>query len=88
MPLADVPFVQDQGILISTDPVAIDKASVDLINNAEPILESVAGERGVKKGEDILYAVNPASNTLQLEYAEKFGMGTLGYDIKDFKGED
>jgi len=88
MPLADVPFVQDQGILISTDPVAIDKASVDIINSAEPITESVAGEKGAKKGDDILYIVNPASNKLQIEYAEKFGMGSQSYEIKPWTLEE
>ena len=88
MPLADVPIVQDQGILISTDPVAIDKASVDIINSAEPILESVAGERGAKKGDDILYAANPASNTLQIEYSEKCGMGSMDYEIVEWEEVD
>lgn len=87
MPIADVPFVQDQGILISTDPVAIDRASVDIINNAEPIKESVAGDKGAKKGDDLLSIVNPSSSILQLDYAEKIGIGSQKYEIKDWVSE-
>jgi uncharacterized Fe-S center protein len=35
-PMADAPIVRDIGILASTDPVAIDQASVDLVNK-EPV---------------------------------------------------
>ena len=57
MPLADTPIVQDQGVMVSFDPVAIDQASVDLINRAEPIAQSKASDKKVKKGENILKAV-------------------------------
>ena len=36
MPMADTPLVQDQGVLVSFNPVAIDQAAIDFINNAEP----------------------------------------------------
>ena len=31
MPIADVPVIQDQGILISDDIVAIEQASIDML---------------------------------------------------------
>jgi uncharacterized protein len=84
MPIADVPFVQDQGILISTDPVAIDRAAVDIINSAEPIKESIAGDKGAKKSDDLFSIINPHSSLLQLEYSEKIGMGFQKYEFKEW----
>jgi len=36
MPVADVPVIQDQGIMISDDIVAIEQASIDMLKAALP----------------------------------------------------
>ncbi len=66
----DVPISPDIGICISSDPVAIDQASVDLI------LESMGGEDPFRKA-------HPQINwETQLEHAEKIGLGSRKYELK------
>lgn len=63
-------IVEDVGILASWDPVAIDKAAVDLINK--------------KGGSDILGEANPITRwKAQIEYAEKIGLGRASYTLKE-----
>ncbi len=56
----------DIGYLISDDPVAVDKASLDLINEIKPDL--------FKK----THRVDPIK---QIEYGEKIGLGSSKYDL-------
>lgn len=60
-------MVEDIGILGSEDPVAIDKASVDLVNS--------------RKGKDLLRAMIDVDWSVQLEYGEKIGLGTAEYEL-------
>ena len=78
---SDAPIVNDVGILSSVDPVAIDQASVDLVNGE-------AGNRSSKlsknwnPGEDKFRAVYPEVDwSIQLAYGEEIGMGTRGYEL-------
>ena len=58
----------DVGIFASTDPVAIDKASLDLVN--------------VSCGKEIFTETHPQQKHLiQLEYAEKIGLGNIDYQL-------
>jgi len=58
----------DVGILASTDPVAIDKASFDLVNRA--------------CGKDIFKATHPEQDGLkQLKYAQEIGLGSIDYEL-------
>jgi len=62
------PVVPDIGILASSDPVAIDEASVDLVNQV--------GKR------DVFRHLYPGTDwEFQLDYAEKLGMGTRDYEL-------
>ncbi len=70
-PNSDAPFVRDIGIAASIDPVAIDAASCDLVNNEESIPDT-ALKRVLKKGEDKWRALFPTIDwQYQLEHAEK-----------------
>jgi uncharacterized Fe-S center protein len=78
---SDTPIVRDIGILSSEDPVAIEQASVDLVNRE-------AGNRDSKlpknwePGEDKFRALYPQVDwTIQLAYAEELGMGTREYEL-------
>jgi uncharacterized Fe-S center protein len=78
---SDTPIVNDIGILSSENPVAIDQASVDLVNGQE-------GNRSSKltgawePGEDKFRAIYPQVDwTVQLAYAEEIGMGTREYEL-------
>ena len=67
------PEIKDIGILASTDPVALDKACIDLIFNydskegdtAAPLIERVTTRHG----------------THTIDHAEKLGLGTQNYKI-------
>ncbi|NLU09780.1 MAG: DUF362 domain-containing protein [Tepidanaerobacter acetatoxydans] len=81
MPMADTPLVQDQGVLVSFDPVAIDQAAIDMINSAEPLPQSKASDKNVKKGDNILKAVTGKNAQLHIDAACKLGMGTKEYEL-------
>jgi len=78
---SDTPIVSDIGILSSEDPVAIDQASVDLVNGE-------AGNRSSKlsknwnPGEDKFCALYPEVDwNIQLAYGEEIGLGTREYEL-------
>jgi len=78
---SDTPIVRDIGILSSEDPVAIDQASVDLINREEGNRSSKLTKNwGV--GEDKFRALYPEVDwSIQLTYAEEIGLGTRNYEL-------
>ena len=62
------PIVADIGVLASRDPVAIDQASVDLVNE--------------KAGTNIIKKTWPKIDyTVQLEYAQEIGLGSRKYEL-------
>ena len=80
-PHNDMPIVKDIGILASTDPVAIDSASCDLVN-AEESMPGSAIKEALKKGEDKFRAVFPRIDwNVQLDHAQRLQMGERAYTI-------
>jgi uncharacterized Fe-S center protein len=78
---SDAPIVNDIGILSSEDPVAIDQASVDLVN-AEAGNKTSKLKKNWDPGEDKFRAVYPEVDwNIQLAYAEEIGMGTRKYEL-------
>ena len=76
---ADAPIVPNIGILASTDPVAIDQASVDLVNQETGIRNS-ALKYNLKKGDDKFKDLYPEVDwEIQLDYAERLGLGFMEY---------
>lgn len=68
-------LLADYGILASTDPVALDKACVDIIFNMKP-----------SEGNDnapLIERINSRHGTHTIDYAAKIGLGSLEYDIID-----
>lgn len=59
----------DVGLLASRDPVAIDKASVDLI-----------GERNKSPFRRLAY--NHIDETIQMRHGQKIGLGSMSYDLE------
>jgi uncharacterized protein len=81
-PFSDTPIVQDIGILASTDPVAIEQASIDLVN-AQPGLPNSKLKTALAPGTDKLRDLYPSVGwERQLEYAEEIGLGRREYEIK------
>ncbi len=81
MPVADVPVVQDQGILVSHDLVAIEQASVDILRKAPPLPQSAADEAKLRAGDDILGTLNPRPLQLQIDECERLGLGSKQYEL-------
>ena len=65
-------MIADIGILASTDPVAIDQACLDLVLKAAP--------------HDVFKKAHPNIDyTVQLEYAERTGLGSRRYELIELK---
>lgn len=67
------PLLQDYGILASTDPVALDKACVDIIFNMSP-----------SEGNDnapLIERINSRHGTHTIDHAAAIGLGSLEYEI-------
>ena len=80
---SDTPIVPDLGIAASQDPVAIDQASIDLVNAAPGIPGSKAEEVGaLEPGTDKFYAINGISPSLLLKALEECGIGSTRYTLK------
>ncbi|MEK6656506.1 MAG: 4Fe-4S ferredoxin, partial [Nitrospirota bacterium] len=71
----------DQGILISDDMVAIEQASVDILRKARFIPDSMAGDRKVKEGEDVLRKLHGKEYRLQIDEAKRLGLGSKRYTL-------
>ncbi len=81
LPYNDAPIVRNIGVVASKDPVAIDQASVDLVN-AETALPGSCLKTHTKPGEDKFKAIFPKIDwPLQLDYAEKLKLGRREYDL-------
>lgn len=76
----DVPIVSDIGILASKDPIAIDQAAVDLINQAHGNPLSELGERHDEPDKFRVLFPN-VDWTIQLSYGEKIGLGNREYQL-------
>lgn len=78
---SDAAIVGDIGVLCSCDPVAIDQASVDLVN-AQPGNERSRLNNHLAPGEDKFRALYPQIDwAVQLHYAEEIGLGSRKYDL-------
>ncbi|GFP38229.1 uncharacterized protein HKBW3S44_01909, partial [Candidatus Hakubella thermalkaliphila] len=80
MPAADVPVVQDQGILISDDIVAIEQATIDMLLKAKPLPQSAADEIE-EKTDDILFDLTKRPYRIQIEEAGRLGLGSRDYEL-------
>ncbi len=79
---SDAAIVPDIGILASTDPVALDQACADLVNQATG-LPGTALVNGHEPGGDKFRGVHPQIDwEVTLEHAEKVGLGTRNYALK------
>ena len=69
------PQLKDIGILASTDPVALDKACLDLVFNHQ----SVAGD----DASPLIRRIENLHGTHTVEYAEQLGLGSQHYTLID-----
>lgn len=80
MPSADVPVMQDQGILISDDIVAIEQATIDMLLKAKALPQSAADEPE-RQTEDILFELSKKPYLIQIEEASRLGLGSRDYKL-------
>lgn len=81
MPMADVPVIQDKGILVSDDIVAIEQASIDMLKKSVPLPESAISGENVPPGGDILLALHKKDYIIQVVESERLGLGATKYDL-------
>ncbi|MBO4589206.1 MAG: DUF362 domain-containing protein [Bacteroidales bacterium] len=65
--------LEDYGILASTDPVALDQACIDIINNQQVT--------ATNDPTDLLNRIDKQHGVHTIEWAEKIGLGTRKYTI-------
>ncbi len=80
-PFADAPIVADIGIVASRDPVAIDQASIDLVNGQPPLDSSCLKDSEMAKSDKVRAVYPKIKWKHQLEYAAKIGLGSRSYEI-------
>jgi uncharacterized Fe-S center protein len=82
---SESPIVNNVGILASTDPVAIDQASADLVNQ-QTALSGTILQTNLGPGEDKFRGLYPAVDwEHQLDYAQKIGLGAREYKLIKLK---
>lgn len=69
------PEMADIGILASTDPIALDKACLDLVFNHD----NTTGDTAVP----LQNRINSLHGTWTVEYGEQIGLGTQAYELID-----
>jgi len=78
---SDMPIVPDVGIVASKDPVAIDAASYDLVNEQIGFKHSLLN-RNYGKGEDKFRGVwEQVDGRIQIRYGEEIGLGSADYEL-------
>ena len=71
------PVVPDIGILASTDVVAVDKASLDLIAQSKPL-----GKFADITSPDILGKISGTDSLIQIKTSQKLGLGNMAYELE------
>ncbi|UCG70175.1 MAG: DUF362 domain-containing protein [Thermoplasmata archaeon] len=78
-PHSDVPVINDLGILAGDDIVAIDKASLDIIENAARLPDSKA--ENIKEGEGLFKGLTGRDPYIHVNHAEKLKLGETQYKL-------
>jgi len=76
---SDVPIINDQGVLMGDDPLAIDIASLDIIENAGLCPDSAA--EGLEPGRGLLKRITGRNAEFYLERCAESGIGNTSYRI-------
>ena len=80
-PYSDAPIVPDIGILASKDPVAIDAASFDLVNQQQGYTDSLLTAHHHKGGDKFKGVHAQTDGYRQVQYAEEIGLGSIDYNL-------
>lgn len=78
----DMAIVPDLGIAASFDAVALDKACVDMVNNAPMISGSILQDKHFHEGEDKFGHIHINTNwKAGLQHGEDIGLGSVEYEL-------
>ena len=78
----DKALVADIGIAASRDPVALDQACVDMVNEAPLAPGTILEDSGLTRGDDKFGAVHRETSwQAGLAYAESIGLGSREYSL-------
>jgi hypothetical protein len=81
LPYCESPIVNNVGVLASTDPVAVDQAGADLVNQQRALPDTVL-TTNLNPGEDKFRGLYPSVDwEHQLQYAQELGIGTREYKL-------
>jgi hypothetical protein len=78
---SDAPLVPDIGILASSDPVALDYASYNLVNEQKGFKDSMLLSNYEEEADKFKGVWKKVDGVKQLEYAEKIGLGSMEYEL-------
>jgi uncharacterized Fe-S center protein len=78
---SDRPIVPDIGIMASTDPVALDMASYDMVNQQIGHKNSLLTHNHQPGGDKFMGVWENVDGRLQLQYAEQLGLGNRNYEL-------
>jgi uncharacterized Fe-S center protein len=81
MPMADTPIVQDQGVFASDDIVAVEQATLDAINQALPLPQSMAADQNIQPGTRVLAETLGVDGQAHVDAAAGLGMGSKAYEL-------
>ncbi len=81
MPAAEVPVIQDAGILLSDDIVAIEQASIDILDRTAVLGDSLASDEDIREPGDTFGKLHKKPYNIQVEEAERLGLGSRDYDL-------
>ena len=78
---SDVPIINDQGVLLGDDPLAIDLASLDIIENARLCPDSAAD--GHESGKGLFERITGRNVGYYLERCAERGVGSTRWAIEE-----
>ena len=81
MSVCDVPVIQNIGILVGEDPVAIDKASLDLVMKEKTLPSSLAEGIEQTRDQDVFSILHKKNSKGHIQEAENLELGTQKYEI-------
>jgi uncharacterized Fe-S center protein len=78
-------LLPDVGILASQDIVAVDKASLDMTKDGQPLPGSLPPGRDLVEGRHLFQRIHGKDPYVQIEQMESIGLGTSRYEVKEIK---
>ena len=86
-PFSGLPIIPDMGVLASTDIVAIDQVSLNLVNNADIYPGSILDDKDIKFSMSKFQVLHGVDPSIQVYEAEKLSLGSTQSILMNIDGE-